>query len=58
VRLRGNVRQALCAVRVNLVSSEETVLHPDSVTYFSVVNAGHLVFYFQANQEMEGEFAS
>jgi hypothetical protein len=32
VRLRGMVGPALCAVRVNLVSSQETVLHPDSVT--------------------------
>jgi hypothetical protein len=58
VRLRGNVGLALCAVRVNLISSQETVLHPDSVTCCSLVNAGHLGFCFQANQEMEGEFAS
>jgi hypothetical protein len=49
VRLRGNVRQALCAVRVDLVSSQETVLHPDSGTCSSLVNAGHLGFCFQAN---------
>jgi hypothetical protein len=58
VRLRGNAGQALCAVTVNLVSYQETVLHPDSVTCCSLVNAAHLGFCFQANQEMEGEFAS
>jgi hypothetical protein len=55
---RGNVGPALCAVKVNLVSSQETLLHPDSVTCCSLVKAGYLGFYFQANQEMEGEFAS
>jgi hypothetical protein len=58
VRLRGNMGQALCAVRVNLVSSQETVLHPGSVTCCSLVNARHLGFCFQANQEMEREYAS
>jgi hypothetical protein len=58
VSLRGNVGQALCAVRVNLVSSQETVLHPDSVTCCSLVNAGHLGFWFQKNQETVAEFAS
>jgi hypothetical protein len=58
VRLIENVGKALCAVRVNLVSSQETVLHPDSLTCWSLVNAAYLGFYFEANKEMEGEFAS
>jgi hypothetical protein len=58
VKLRGNVGPALCSVRVNLVSSQETVLHPDSVTCCYLVNAGNLGFCFQATQEMEGEFQS
>jgi hypothetical protein len=58
VRLRGNMGQTLCAMRVNLVSSQETILNPDSVTCSSLVNARHLGFCFQANQEMEGQFAS
>jgi hypothetical protein len=58
VRLRENVGQSLSAVRVILVSSQETVLYLDSVTCCSLVNAGHLGFCFQANQEMKGEFAS
>jgi hypothetical protein len=44
VRLRGNVEQALCAMRVNLVSSQESVVHPDSVTCCSLVNVGNLGF--------------